>query len=294
MNLSATGLKLIQDFESYMIELPDGGCRSYQCRVGTRNGKPVYDGKWTIGFGVTEGVTESTVWTRAQADEAFRRELEKHEAAVNRLVTVELTQPMFDALCSFSYNCGTGALQGSTLLKKLNGGDYEGAAQQFARWNKSQGLVVAGLTRRRAAEAALFSRPVEASPEPAMPQTVDTPPETPEASRINAAAARQQRDQVIGGTAGGSIPVTPPPADTTPIPGPIPPGARQSVDNTLGDLSWVKSTFGTMVDLGTFVGSKWWFIAGGIALYFLARSFWDSQRIKAFRAEDHANGFTVK
>jgi hypothetical protein len=64
-----------------------------------------------------------------------------------------------DALVSFSYNCGSGALAKSTLLKCVNAGDFQGAARQFVMWNKSQGVIVLGLVRRRTAEAALFLTP---------------------------------------------------------------------------------------------------------------------------------------
>lgn len=167
MNLSNSGLDKIAGYEGYHDALPDGSCKAYQR---TYNGKK---DKWTIGFGCTEGIYEGLIWTRAQADEAFRKELAKFEAAVNRLVTVELNQNQYDALVSFAYNCGTGALQSSTLLKKLNKGDYKGAADQFQFWNHVNGKPVNGLTQRRASEKNLFLKPVEPEPLPAMPQTVE-------------------------------------------------------------------------------------------------------------------------
>jgi lysozyme len=80
----------------------------------------------------------------------------KFEAGVKRLVKVPLAQGQFDALVSFSFNVGLGALGSSTLLRKLNAGDYRGAAAEFPRWNKAGGKVYEGLTRRRAAERSLF------------------------------------------------------------------------------------------------------------------------------------------
>lgn len=171
MKISPAGLAFIQDFEGYHRKLPDGGCAAYRCQIG--NGMD--DGKWTIGFGCTEGITASTIWTRAQADEAFLRELSRFEAAVTRLVTVPMNQHQYDALVSFAYNCGEGALAKSTLLRKFNAGDSEGAAQAFGSWTKSRGIVVSGLVRRRAAEAAMFREPAAISSEPDMPQTVDEP-----------------------------------------------------------------------------------------------------------------------
>jgi lysozyme len=167
MNLSAAGRAKIEGYEGYHARLPDGGCKAYQ---ETFHGKK---DKWTIGYGCTEGVYEGLTWTKEQSDAAFEKELSKFESAVNRLVTVPLNQNQFDSLVSFSYNCGIGALQSSSLLKKLNKGDYIGAAGQFQFWNHAGGGVVAGLTQRRASEAALFLKPVEPLPLPAMPQTVE-------------------------------------------------------------------------------------------------------------------------
>jgi lysozyme len=93
-------------------------------------------------------MAQAAGWLRADAQEAVD--------AVNRLVTVPLNQSQFDALVDFVFNLGAGAFSTSTLLRLLNGGDYAGAAGQFGRWNKDNGKVVAGLTRRRAAEAKLF------------------------------------------------------------------------------------------------------------------------------------------
>lgn len=158
-----------------MKALPDGRCQSYQCVVGYRNGKPIYDGKWTIGWGCTEGIRPGMIWTREQAEEALRSELSRFEDAVSRLVTASINQNQYDALVSFAYNCGEGALAKSSILRKLNAGDAQGAADAFSLYNKSRGIVVKGLVRRRAAERALFLEPVEEPAEPDMPQTVDAP-----------------------------------------------------------------------------------------------------------------------
>ena len=89
----------------------------------------------------------------------------KFEAAVTTLVTVDLNQNEFDALCLFTYNVGR-ALQNSTLLKKLNKGDRAGAAEQFAAWTHVGKHAEPGLVSRRASERALFLKPVEAPAEP--------------------------------------------------------------------------------------------------------------------------------
>lgn len=198
MQISQTGLDLICEFEGYHRALPDGSCTTYYCPANVL----------TIGYGCTEGIRVGEVWTKQQAQDRFRSELAKHESAVNRLATVDLNQNQFDALVSFSYNCGSAALGGSTLLKKLNAGDFDGAARQFPAWNKGGGKVLAGLVRRRAAEAALFRKPAEASPEPDMPQAVDAPPAQPEGSRKLATANAGEATATAGliGLAGVSIP----------------------------------------------------------------------------------------
>jgi GH24 family phage-related lysozyme (muramidase) len=78
-------------------------------------------------------------------------------AKVDKLVK-KPTQNQFDALVSFAYNVGTGALSGSTLLKKHNAGEYLEAQEQFLRWDKAAGKVLAGLIKRRAHEAALYGK----------------------------------------------------------------------------------------------------------------------------------------
>lgn len=171
MNLSDDGRARIEGYEGYHDRMPDGSCRAYQK---TYNGKK---DKWTIGFGCTEGVYEGLIWTREQADAAFSKELAKFESAVTRLVTVDLNQNQYDALVSFCYNVGLGAgkipgFSNSTLLKKLNKGDYKGAADQFQYWNHVNGRPVSGLTQRRTSEANLFLKPTAPEPAPAMPQTV--------------------------------------------------------------------------------------------------------------------------
>lgn len=189
MQTSQSGLDLITSFEGYHRELPDGSCTTYRCPANVL----------TIGYGCTEGIREGEVWTKQQAQDRFRAELAKRERAVDRLATVDLNQNQFDALVSFSYNCGSAALGGSTLLKKLNAGDSEGAARAFAAWNKGGGKVLPGLVRRRAAEAALFRTPVMPSTEPDMPQAVDAPTASPEKSRIMATASTGERATAVTG-----------------------------------------------------------------------------------------------
>ena len=100
---------------------------------------------------------EGDVITEQQADDMLVEELEEYENYIHNLVSCPLNQNQFDALVSWVYNLGSSNLQASTLLKVLNAGDYAGVPAQMLRWNKAGGKVLEGLTRRRQAEADLFS-----------------------------------------------------------------------------------------------------------------------------------------
>lgn len=144
MQTSEKGIALIKQFE---------GCKltAYQDSVGV----------WTIGYGWTQPVDGKLIRTgmtikQETAERLLKTGLVSYENDVSRLVKVNLTQGQFDALVSFTYNLGARSLSTSTLLRKLNSGDYAGAADEFLRWNKAGGKVLNGLTRRREAERALF------------------------------------------------------------------------------------------------------------------------------------------
>lgn len=115
-------------------------------------------GVLTIGYGHTG--KDVRVGQRITADEADRllaADLERFERAVESYAD-KVEQHQFDALVSFAYNLGEGALKGSTLLKLHNSGEYNAAAREFQRWNHAGGRVLAGLTRRREAEARVYDR----------------------------------------------------------------------------------------------------------------------------------------
>ncbi|WP_072094152.1 lysozyme [Trabulsiella odontotermitis] len=144
MKISNNGLNLIKKSEGLELEAyPDPGT----------GGAP-----WTIGYGHTgPDVYKGLVWTDVQADKALRQDVARFERDVTNLVTVPLTQNQFDALVDFAFNCGSDidsddiaeGLGDSTLLKKLNAGDYQGAADEFPKWNRSGGRVMPGLVTRR-------------------------------------------------------------------------------------------------------------------------------------------------
>ena len=120
--------------------------------------KPYKDaaGFWTIGYGHK---LQSGEWwdsiVQVDADELLARDVTDAEDAVNSLVTAPISQAQFDALVSFTYNLGPGALKKSTLLAKINAGDATASAE-FGRWVFADGKILPGLQTRRAAEARLF------------------------------------------------------------------------------------------------------------------------------------------
>jgi lysozyme len=136
MRLSDAGRKLIKGFEGLSLRAyPDAGGHS-------------------IGYGHF-GAQAGDVITQAHADQLFDGDALRFEKAVSDTIPIA-NQAQFDACVSLAYNIGTGAFSGSTLARKHKAGDYIGAANEFARWNKSQGAVHPGLVVRRAKERAVY------------------------------------------------------------------------------------------------------------------------------------------
>ncbi|MCO5092680.1 lysozyme [Bosea sp. (in: a-proteobacteria)] len=164
MKVSAAGRKAIASHEGVrLVAYPDPAT----------GGEP-----WTIGVGHTSAagppkVAKGMTITAAECDEILSRDLATFEVAVSKAVTAPLNQNQFDALVSLAFNIGAGAFAKSTLVKKLNARDYAGAADQFSVWNKAAGKVMKGLVTRRAAERALFLKPVLTTP----PETVALKPD---------------------------------------------------------------------------------------------------------------------
>lgn len=142
---------LVQSFEGCHKKRSDGYFEAYP-DPGS-GGDP-----WTIGWGSTgPEIKRGTIWTQAQCDARFAEHLAEFGAKVADLIRgAPTTQSQFDAMTSLAYNVGTGNFGSSTLLRKHRAGDYEGAAGQFGVWNRASGKIMAGLTRRRAAEAAMY------------------------------------------------------------------------------------------------------------------------------------------
>lgn len=139
LTISKRGLQFIRSKEGLRLV-------AYQDSVGV----------WTIGYGHTETVYPKMKITEGQAESLLRADLMRFEKAIRDLVDVPLSQNEYDALCSFVFNIGESAFMQSTLLRKLNNLDYEGAADQLPRWSYAGGKQLQGLLNRRRDERLLF------------------------------------------------------------------------------------------------------------------------------------------
>lgn len=142
----ATAISLIQQFEGCRLDAyPDPGT----------GGDP-----WTIGWGSTgPGIAKGVSWTQAQADARFAEDVARFAQSVNTAIgDATTTDNQRAAMISLAYNIGVTAFRNSTLLRMHCAGNYAGARAQFLRWNQAGGHVMAGLTRRRTAEAELYGR----------------------------------------------------------------------------------------------------------------------------------------
>ena len=137
---SDAGLAMTKEFEGLRLN-------AYQDCVGV----------WTVGYGHTGAdVHAARVVTEAEAEALLLADMEAAVACVNRVVSVVVTQGQFDALADFCFNLGGRALCESTLLRRVNAGDFDGAAEQFGMWCHAGGKVQPGLVKRRRAEAEMF------------------------------------------------------------------------------------------------------------------------------------------
>lgn len=145
MRTNSEGRSIIKEYEGKRLT-------AYLCPAG----------KWTIGWGSTIGVKKGMVISEHEAELRFIADVECCESSISALVTVLLNDNQLSALVSFVFNFGAEKFRTSTLLKKLNAGDYSGAAKELLRWKYSydlklkKSIVLNGLVRRRKAEAELF------------------------------------------------------------------------------------------------------------------------------------------
>lgn len=184
MKTSARGVKLIADFEGFRAT-------AYQDVVGV----------WSIGYGFTKGVQKGDKITRAAADARLRQELDEYEQGVTRACKIEPNQNQFDALVCFAFNVGVAGMSRSSVIKAHNREDYQAAARAFGLWNKAGGKVWPGLTRRRAAESALYLEPMHDEVSEPMEGPVEEMPQRVDAERPMTESTINRAGVVAGGTA---------------------------------------------------------------------------------------------
>lgn len=146
--INQAGIDLIKEFEGFRAS-------TYRDSVGVLT--IGYGTTAAAGVGITPGIGMTI--TQEQAEAYLRAAVNKFAAQIRAKMTREPTPNQFAAMVSLAYNIGPGGFARSSVLRKFNAGDLAGAAAAFALWNKAGGRVLAGLTRRRAAEAALFLKP---------------------------------------------------------------------------------------------------------------------------------------
>ena len=158
MKTGQAGIKLIEEFEGLILGAYDDANDNV-----VLSGQRVY-GTLTIGYGHTSAAGPPKVYigqriTGPEADAILAADLASVELEVQHLVKVPMNQNEFDALVSFTFNEGDGALGRSSTLHMLNAGDRLGAANGLLLWDRGLGRVLAGLERRRVEERALFLKP---------------------------------------------------------------------------------------------------------------------------------------
>jgi lysozyme len=152
--IGAAGALLIKGFEGEVLcTYADPGTRA---------------APWTIGFGHTgPDVKPGQCITRSRAEELLRDDIRTAQAALSKCVRVPVSEPELGALTSIALNNGGAPICASTMVRKLNAGDYAGAAAEFLRWNRANGKVMPGLVKRRQCEQGLFladpNQPAEAA-----------------------------------------------------------------------------------------------------------------------------------
>lgn len=187
MKTSQYGFELVKQFEGLRL-------KAYKCPAGV----------WTIGYGHTSSagvptVTPGMVISKENAEEILKRDMVQYEDGVRKLVTIGITQGQFDALVSFAYNVGVWRLGQSTLLKKVNAGNFDNVPAEFMKWTRGGGKELAGLVRRRRAEVKLW-RGMDTS-KPIHHDESRTDPDQPKASK-SIMQSKEANGAVIAGSAG--------------------------------------------------------------------------------------------
>lgn len=232
-DINKAGLEIVKEFEGLRLTAYDDLAPKRKLKKGDK-----IKGTLTIGYGHTgPDVFIGLVIDAREAERLLRQDIDEAEGDVERIVTVPLNENEFSALASFAFNCGAGNLR-KLVAGRLNKGDREATARAFALFNKSKGKVLAGLTRRRAAEAALFLKPVGAAARATATQTPD------------GVAPRLSGDQkAAAGVAGGGV---------------VAGGAATLWDSAVGALkstsewTWgLPETLGSIVLAGAVLAALW-------------------------------------
>lgn len=184
--INQNGLDLVKHFEGLYTD-------AYICPAGV----------FTIGYGHTDNVQLGQSITPLEAENILQDDMQKFAVAVEKAIRVELNDNEFAALVSFAFNCGTGNLLASTLCRKLNAGDYDCVPSELGRWVKAtdprtgKKRTLSGLVKRRAAEGALFLKPMNEIKDPLpelMPQKLDVEPDmVVEQYKVNARSGLRMR-----------------------------------------------------------------------------------------------------
>ena len=187
MRMSAAGLATVKEFEGLRL-------KAYKCPAAV----------WTIGYGHTSAAGNPIVMpdfaiTKDEAEEILERDMVQYEDGVKKLVKVEITQGQFDALVDFAYNAGVGALQKSTLLKKVNAEKFDEVPAEFMKWTKGGGKELPGLVRRRRAEVKLWRGLDTEKPVPVDEARAE--PDQPKASK-SIVQSKEANGAIIAGGAG--------------------------------------------------------------------------------------------
>ena len=144
-HINERGIEMVKSFEGISL-------KPYLCPANV----------WTVGYGATRSSTGGPIdpdmeaISETEAEALLIRDLGSSEGWVRRLIKTALTENQYSALTSFTFNVGAGALQRSTLRMKLNSEEFQGAADEFPKWHRAGGRILAGLVRRRVAEQTLF------------------------------------------------------------------------------------------------------------------------------------------
>lgn len=191
MKTSRDGIELIKKYEGCYL-------KSYRCPAGVL----------TIGVGHTSAAGKPDVLpdmkiTQTQADEILTNDLRAVEADVERLVKVPLSQNQFDVLVSFTFNCGAGALEKSTLLKRVNDGKLDQAPAELMKYTRGGGKVLPGLVARRRAEALMW-RGIDASAPITINESRATP-DQPVPSKTIAQSKEGNAAMIAGGASAVSL-----------------------------------------------------------------------------------------